>query len=50
MHKGKGKDYKKMDKGYKKKMEKAKDAIKAAKEDKRPDWLKKLKPLKGGKK
>ena len=34
---------------HKKMVEKAKEAHKAEKEDKRPAWLKKLKPLKGGK-
>ena len=34
---------------YKKMMEKAKEAHKAEKEDKRPAWLKKLKPIKGSK-
>ncbi len=33
----------------KKSVDKAKEAAKAEKEDKRPDWLKKLKPLKGKK-
>ncbi len=38
------------DSKHKKKVEAAKEAAKAEKEDKRPDWLKKLKPLKGSKK